>query len=101
MSQLHIAYFSFGRLANVTKIRKQNVNLFVLSVIAYMFTMKLIRYADGLSYRGLETYGGILGYRGLHKTGAMQKSYYISLLSNIYSPKVLVNYPGSDGSVPI
>ena len=49
-----------------------------LCVIAHMCTMKLIMYGDGLSYRWLETYGGILSYRGLHKTGAMQKPYYIS-----------------------
>ena len=62
-------------LANVSKIRKQNVNLFVLSLIAHMFTMKLITYADGLSYRRLETYGGILGYRGLHKTVQCRKAF--------------------------
>ena len=54
------------------------MNLFVLSVIAHMFTMKLIMYADGLSYRWLETYGGLLSYRGLHETGAVQKRFYIS-----------------------
>ena len=65
--------------ANASKIRKQNVNLFVLSVIVHMFTMKLVTYAQGLSYRWLETYGGVLIYRGLHETNAMQKR----LLSNI------------------
>ena len=49
-----------------------------LCVIAHMCTMKLITYSDGLSYRWLETYGGVLSYRGLHETGAMQKRYYIS-----------------------
>ena len=39
---LHI----FLSVANVSKIQKQNVNLFVLSVIAHMFTMKFITYAD-------------------------------------------------------
>ena len=77
MSQLHIAYF-FLSVANVSKIRKQNVNLFVLSVIAHIFTMKLITYADELSYRWLETYGGLLSYRGLHETGAVQRRFYIS-----------------------
>ena len=43
-----------------------------------MFTMKLITYADGLSYRWLEMYGGLLSYRGLHETGAVQKRFYIS-----------------------
>ena len=74
MSQLHIAYFSFGS----NKIRKQNVILFVLSVIAHMITMTLITYADGVSYQWLETYGGVLSYGGLHETSAMQKRYYIS-----------------------
>ena len=49
-----------------------------LCVIAHMYTMKLIMYGDGLSYRWLETYGGVLSYRGLHETGAMQKRYNIS-----------------------
>ena len=40
--------------------------------------MKLITYADGLSYRWLDTYGGLLSYRGLHETGAVQKRFYIS-----------------------
>ena len=48
-----------------------------LCVIAHMYTMKLITYGDGLSYRWLETYGVVLSYRGLHETGAMQKRYNI------------------------
>ena len=36
--------------------------------------MKLIMYDDGLSYRWLETCGGVLSYRGLHETGAIQFS---------------------------
>ena len=51
-----------------------------LCVIAHMYTMKLITYDDGLSYRWLETYGGVLSYRGLHETGAMQKRYNISYM---------------------
>ena len=47
-------------------------------MIAHMYTMKLITYGDGLSYWWLETYGGVLSYRGLHETGAMQKRYNIS-----------------------
>ena len=39
-----------------------------------MYTMKLITYDDGLSYRWLETCGGVLSYRGLHETGAIQFS---------------------------
>ena len=38
-----------------------------LCVIAHMCTMKLITYGDGLSYLWLETYGGILSYRGYMK----------------------------------
>ena len=48
-----------------------------LCVIVHMYTMKLITYGDGLSYRWLET-GDVLSYLGLHKTGAMQKRHYIS-----------------------
>ena len=40
--------------------------------------MKLITYGDGLSYRWLEKYAGVLSYRGLHETSAMQKRYNIS-----------------------
>ena len=36
--------------------------------------MKLITYDDGLSYRWLETCGGVLSYRGLHETGSIQFS---------------------------
>ena len=50
----------FISVANVSKIGKQNVNLFVLSVIAHMYRMKLTTYDDGLSYRWLEAYGGVL-----------------------------------------
>ena len=70
---------NFLSVANASEIRKQNANLFVLSVIVHMFTMKLVTYAEGFSYRWLETYCGVLSYRGLHETGAMQKR----LLSNI------------------
>ena len=69
----------FLSVANASKIQKQNENLFVLSVLVHMLTMKLVTYAEGLSYRWLETYGGVFSYRGLHKTGAMQKR----LLSNL------------------
>ena len=72
----------FLSVANVSKIQKQNVNLFVLSVIAHMFTMKLITYADRLSYRWLETYGGLLSYRGIHKTGG-RNTFIYHLLPNI------------------
>ena len=70
MSQLQIAYFSFG---SKCKNRKPNVTLFVLSlcVIAHMYTMKLITYGDcpdRLTYRWLETYGGILSYQGYTKS---------------------------------
>ena len=49
-----------------------------LCVIVHMYTMQFITYGDRLSYWWLDTYGGILSYRGLHETGAMQKRYYIS-----------------------
>ena len=39
-----------------------------------MYTMKLITYDDGLSYRWLKTCCGVLSYRGLHETGAIQFS---------------------------
>ena len=61
----------FLSVSNASKIRKQNANLFVFSVIIHMFTVKLVTYAEGLSYRWLETYGGVLSYRGLHETGAV------------------------------
>ena len=67
----------FLSVANVSKIRKQNVILFVLSVIAHMFTMTLIAlitYADEISYRWLEMYGGVLSYRGYTKPVQCQSS---------------------------
>ena len=73
----------FLSVANASKIRKENANLFVLSVIVHML-MKLVTYAEGLGYQWLETYCGVLSYRGLHETGAMQKR----LLSNIALLKV-------------
>ena len=39
-----------------------------------MYTMKLIAYDDGHSYQWLEMCGGVLSYRGLHETGAIQFS---------------------------
>ena len=47
--------------------------------------MKLIMYDDGLSYRWLETCGGVLSYRGLHETGAIQFSQMLlkHVMSNV------------------
>ena len=59
-----------------------------LCVIAHMYTMKLIMYGDGLSYQWLETYGGVLSYRGLHETDAMQKRYILRDL--VYTKRKLV-----------
>ena len=71
LSQLHIVYFAFE-----SKCKYMEELEFVCDSPQY--TMKLITYGDGLRYRWLETYGGVLSYRGLHETGVMQKHYNIS-----------------------
>ena len=64
----------FLSVANVSKNQKPNVNLFVLSLWIIHVHNEVDTYVDGHSYWWLETYGGVLIYRELNETGAMQFS---------------------------
>ena len=57
---------------------------------------------DYLSTRGAQWLSGRVSDSGARGPGfETYRRRVVSLSKTLYSPKVLVNYPGSDGSVPI
>ena len=63
--------------------------------------LAVLWYSDHLTWRGARWLGGRVsdsGARGPGFDAYLRR--VVSLSKTLYSPKVLVNYPGSDGSVP-
>ena len=55
-----------------------------------------------MKLRGARWLSGRLSDSGARGRGfETYRRHVVSLSKTLYSPKVLVNYPGSDGSVPI
>ena len=69
----------------------------------WTFSISVIISTDSVSYclRGARWLSGRVSDSGARGPGfETYRRRVVSLSKTLYSPKVLVNYPGSDGSVP-
>ena len=68
----------------------------------FLFDRLHERHKNSCAYRGARWLSGRVSDSGARGPGfETYRRRVVSLSKTLYSPKVLVNYPGSDGSVPI
>ena len=77
-------------------------SLNIFNTLAFGFSYLTIIYTLSSIYTGARWLSGRVSDSGARGPGfETYRRRVVSLSKTLYSPKVLVNYPGSDGSVPI